>query len=204
VSALLAGYRALPRAGRWLVWAALLLALYFAAIEPAVDRAARLNRTADAAGAALVSYEQGRNAREQQQAAIKRGLRLFGAVDLPADAAERSVAFNRRIAEVLEKQGIKGHSTTTRTAPLNAGGGDGVAPGGQRVERLVKELQFDATPEQLSAVLAQLEQSPEVASVSKVQVKRAPEGQPHSAGPRALRASLTVECLVLARKERAR
>lgn len=208
-----AAYKSLPRAGRWFVWALVCVAAYFGVVEPVIDRASGISARADAAAAALVAYDSGRSTQDREAADIRRGLRQFGPVLLPGEPGERSVAFNRRITEILDKQGVKYPLSTVKTASLGAGPLDKSMPAGQRVERLIRDVQFDATPEQVSAVLAELERSPEVASVSRVQIRRAGEGRGGAggggvggaggAGGRTVRANITVEGLVIARKDRA-
>jgi hypothetical protein len=192
-------YKSLPRAGQWLVWGLVCVAAYFGLVEPVMDQTSSIGSKADAAASALVSYESGRTTQDREAGEISRGLRQFGPVLLPGEAGERSGAFNRRITEILDKQGVKYPTSTTRTAPLTSGPLDKTMPAGQRVERLIRDLQFDATPEQVTAVLAALERSPEVAAVSRVQIRRAAGG----AGSRTVRANITVEGLIIARKDHA-
>jgi hypothetical protein len=114
----------------------------------------------------------------------------------PGDPRERADAFNRRINEVLKSRGVTDHTGTTRTISLATGPvNTALDASGQRVDRFIRELQFEADPETLASVLADLDRSPEVAAISKVQARKAEEG-----GGRLLRATVSVEAWVLARK----
>lgn len=174
-----AWYAALPRAGRWALWGAAVLAGYFLVIEPMVSRAVELHETAARQAALLVALE--RDAASGRMAALVSGARRHGPVDLPGDAERMRVAFNRRVDEVLSQHGVRRHENIWRTAVLTQGPlpraltGDGLTPdpAPRRVERVIREVQFMATPEQVAAVVADLERSREVSAVSRVQMRRA-------------------------------
>lgn len=192
MSALLARLRALPRAAQWGVWAALALVAYFAIVEPTLELRAAWASKADDKSQALVALARG--TREGDE--VELGIRRFGVVKPPGDPRERADAFNRRINEVLKSHEVTDHTGTTRTISLTTGPlNSALDASGQRVDRFIREIQFEAAPETLAAVLADLERSPEVAAVSKVQVRKSEEG-----GGRLLRATVSVEAWVLARK----
>ncbi len=183
-------YRGLPRAGRWGVWAGAGLLGYFAVVEPIMDKTNALNSRADARAQAIAEVRSGGGA-----GAADLGLRRFGHVEPPGDPRERNVAFNRRVLEILETHALKDHASTTRNAPLNAGPLlTALAPSHQKVERHIREVQFEATPETLAAVIADLERTPEVAAVSRVQIRK-PEG-----GGRIVRATIAAEAWSVQKK----
>ncbi len=190
MSGLLETYRSLPRAARWGVAAVGAVLGYFVVVEPVVDTTLSLNARADARAEAI------REVRiEGASESTALGLRMHGQVDLPGDARERAVAFDRRVLAVLESHAVKDHTSTTRTVPLTTGPLlAALAPTNQRVERRIREVQFEASPEALSGVLADLERTPEVAAVSRVQIRKGDDGG------RAIRATVAVETWVLTKK----
>src|SRR5438876_420265 len=70
----------------------------------------------------------------------------------------------------------------------------------ERVERRISEIQFDAAPEVVTEILADLERAPEVSAVSRVEMRRADR----EGASRQLHATIAAETWVVARKGRAR
>ncbi len=187
----------MPRAARWGLLFVALLASYFIVIERLIDQINKLNSKADDRIGALVALTHDPSG---SAADIALGVRKFGEVNLPGDEQTRSVAFNRRVSSILEKHKIKDNSTTRKMTlgqgPLKDAYGDG-----SRIDRLVREVQFEATPEDISAVIAELENAPEVAAVSRVQIRR---GDSRDTAGRILKVTLSAEAWVLSEKGRAR
>ncbi len=184
--------KSLPRAARWGLIALVAFGVYFLVVERVLDRINAAGSKADDRIGALLSLSHD----PSQTSDIDLGIRKFGVVALPGEAAARSVAFNRRVVEVLAKHKIKNSSTSGRTMPMAAGPLKD-AYGEERVERLVQEIQFDATPEDISAVIADLESSPEVAAVSRIQIRR---GSKEDTAARLLKATIGVEAWVLGKR----
>ncbi len=183
-------YRGLPRAGRWGLCALAGLLAYFAVVEPVVDKTSTLNSRAQSRARAIAEVRSGGAA-----AAADLGLRQFGVVEPPGDPRERAVAFDRRVLEVLDRHTVARHTSTTRTVPMTPGPLlTALATTNQKVDRRIREIQFEATPETLAAVIADLERSPEVAAVSRVQIRKSEEGG------RTLRATVSAEAWTLVRK----
>lgn len=196
--------KAWPRAVQWAALAGVILAAYFLVVEPGIDRYLSLSRTANEAQAKLADFSADGAAREQQRQSIDLGLRQFGRVEFPGDERSRSEALARAIEQILSKHDVRERTQTTRRAPLGVGPLDRAVGVDNRVDRLIVELSFDASPEQVAAVLADLEQSPVVACVSRVQIRKAPEGDRSRPAGRTVRATLSVEAWLLARRERTR
>lgn len=188
----MARWAALPRAAKWGIAAILALIAYFGAIEPGLDAMNRWNTRAANKERELAAFARERDQRKGADKAASLGVSRFGLVEPPGDPGERLEAFNRRIAEVLEKEGIRQSATSSGTAqlpprsPLQKDLGD-VA----RVEKITNDIRFDATPEQLARVVAALEQSPEIAGISYLQVQQGGSGP--GSDKRALRVSLKVQ-----------
>jgi hypothetical protein len=197
MSALWERFRALPRSAKWLVLAGLLLLAYFAGVEPAIDAMNRMRARADQREAELAALRTGLP--DGGEAALH--VRRFGPVATPGEPETRPVAFHRLVTEILARHGVKDHRNTTRSVALGQGPlTDVVKTRELKVERLVREVQFEASPEAVAAVVADLEKTPEVAAVSRVQLARSDE---EGAG-RVLRATISAEAWILVRKEAVR
>ena len=190
-------FRSLPRAGRWGACAVALLAAYFIVVEPVIDRINRVNSKADDRAGALVALTHDPSG---SAADIALGVRKFGEVLLPGDEQIRSVAFNRRVTSILEKHKIQDNSTT-RKMPLGQGPLKEDYGDVNRIDRLVREVQFEGTPESIAAVISELESAPEVAAVSRIQIRH---GDQKDTAGRVLKASVTAEAWIVSEKGRSR
>jgi hypothetical protein len=198
MNTLLARYAALPRAARWGIWGGLAIILYFAAVEPIVNEAAALHAKAADMAAKLVSLD--REAQTGQARVVATAAAKFGMPALPGDSDRTTAVFNTKVGGVLKQHGISKYSDLLRMQPMSQGPLTHSVGADDRVERSVAEIQFDATPEVVAAVVADLERTPEVSAVSRVQLGRADK----DGGSRTLRATLAVEAWVITRKVRTR
>lgn len=201
---IIASFRSMPRAGQWLAYLGILCAVFFAIVQPVVDALLSINGRADGALRELARHSAAGQARQQADAAVRAGTAALGVVAFPGDEAQRSEAFNRAINEVLARHHVVGGRISTRRAPLAASPLDAVAGEGRRVDRLIMDLQFDGTPEQVSAVISDLESTPEIAAVSRIHLRREAGGDGGRALARTVRANLSAEAWLLARKDAAR
>lgn len=198
-SPLVARWRTMPRAMRWAVIALVAMGAYFAAVEPALAAMSKWSSRADGKQAQLDKYHSGRAARKEADAAAALGVTRFGLVEAPGDATQRSLAFNRKVAEVLEKNGIQRPTTSSRQVPVSNNSALARQMGNDfRVERLVSDVSFDAEPEQIAKVVAELEKTPEISTVSRVQIRQIAG----DSNGRLVRATLAVEAWQYQKKGR--
>ena len=188
-------YRSLPRAARWMLWALAGLVLYFAVIDPLVGLYASISHRASAEAAMLVGFEQSRQTSDDATASVAAGVSRFGEVAGPGDPDGRPDLFGRKVAEILTVHGIKDQKTTTRSSTLGRGPLLDSLGQGSQVMRYAIEMQFDSTPEQVAAIVADLEKTPEVAAVTKVQIRRLDEDR-----SRTVHATISAETWLLTRK----
>jgi hypothetical protein len=161
---------------RALMWAAIGAAGilgYFIAVEPVLDVRNRLAARADTLAERLAVVRRGAGAAERHAQRVSLGRRQYGEVAMPGDPQQRPIEFNRRIAEALREAGVGAHESRTRPGPMARGPLQGAMGEGVQVESLVTEVEFTATPEQVSRVLATLELCPEVAAINRVDLSRA-------------------------------
>jgi hypothetical protein len=188
----------LPRVAKIALGAGVFAALYFAVVEPAVDAINRDAGRSASSEAALVEYARSGGKLKAAGDTVSRGVREFGEVALPGDAQSRPSEFNSAVDAVLSTHGVEGVTSTSRTAPMGNGPLTRYLGTGQRVDRVMKELSFSATPEAFHAVLADLERTPLVASISRVQVR---QGDDREKADRLLKVSLSLETWTMNRKE---
>lgn len=191
----------LPRAAKWALAALVAFAAYFGLVEPVLDAYNRFSVQADNRAAVLASFEAGGDAVRQADESVSIGSRRFGNVEFPGDAETRPVQFNQAVDEILRKHRITGQTSTTRVAQLGAGPLTLKLGKEFRVERIMKDIQFQAEPERVAAVIADLERTPVIAAVTRVQIRQADS---RDEGERVVRAVVGVEAWVLTRKGQVR
>ena len=175
--------------------AAVFMLVYFIAIEPGLTVYGRLNARATDASAWLKQYATRAAQQTGLASEVAVGRSRYGEVDPPASFEQRTGDMDESIREILEKFTVEHQSITSRYKMLPPNSLSGAVDPGQRVERVFKEIAFDATPEQLAAVLSELEQSPVIVGVSRLDIRR------DRSGRRRVLVTMTVDGWVLARAE---
>lgn len=210
---LIARFAALPRAARWLVLGGVAIAAYFAVVEPVLDATAKLDAAYALKLARLEAAARDHATDSSVESDVKLGVQRYGLVSMPGAPKDRSEAVNRRIAQVLMAHSVRDVTTTVKETPLSGNtlarelgpSGDGGVE--LRVDRLVTELQFEASPEAVAAVVADLERSPEITTVSRVQLRKAAAGGgsgSKSSSSRLVKAVVAAEAWQTVRKGRSR
>lgn len=191
-------WQRLPRVARWGVSAALSIGLYFIGMEPTVDQMAKYTSRADADATVLSQYASGGESLKNAARALSVGVRQFGEVKFPADPEQTALELNRTVDEILRKHGIEGVTTTSRVSSMgNKGPFATKMSTTHNVERVIKQVDFEAMPEPAFAVLADLEKSPLVTTISTVQIRQADARDRRN---RNVVLSLTIEAWQLAKK----
>ncbi len=115
-----------------------------------------------------------------------------GPVVKPTTEAHANKALTQSVNEILKLHSVSNDDfKIRRPAPLPTGTLQKIVHGrNQRVERLTGELRFDASPEHTLAIIAELESSEDIESVSHVRLSKLP-------GTRKLSVRLTVEAWIL-------
>jgi hypothetical protein len=191
-------FSALPRAAKWALTGLVVVALYFLVIERMMDLINVINGKADISANTLSKFAASSEPQKHALETLKLGFRTFGDVDFPADQAARTGAFNSTVDRILKEQRVSNAKSRTKNAPLGQGPLANKLGSDQRVERVVRDIEFDATPEAITQVIADLERSPVVATVSKVQIRSVDTKDKSS---RQLHAALTAEAWVLGLKK---
>ncbi len=115
-----------------------------------------------------------------------------GPVVKPTTEADANKALTQSVNEILKLHSVSNDDFKIRPpARLPTGTLEKIVQGrNQRVERLTGELRFDASPEHTLAILAGLESSEDIESVSHVRLNKLP-------GTRKLNVQLRVEAWIL-------
>jgi len=184
-------YGRLPRWGRWLTWAGAGLAAYFVAIEPAIEVAAAAHAQADAARARILALADEAARAQADAQAVALGSRVHGPIAEPKPRPRAAGALSRAIDDALRDAGVRDARTQTIEQPMPEGPVTRAFGGRDALVRLESTIQFEAPPEAFSAVLAALEDSPDIAGVSRLTVRRAGDGS------RRVSVSITVEVWAL-------
>ncbi len=191
-------YNALPRIGKWGVWAALVIVLFFGLFEP-IDSyqksIASREETIETALKEQHDHFETEGAKAQELAALQSA---FGSPLMPSPGGLKPEAFSRVVNSILESHNITDRTVSERRVRLNGDLGATLAVG--NIDRLILEVTFDAQPETVIAVLADLERSPEVAAVSRVRFDKAGvrAGTANAEEDHLVRATITPEAWVVA------
>lgn len=189
-------YRALPRAGKWLVVAGVALVGYFAIVEPLLAWSARVRGEADALQARLEARAQTSERVGGSAGELAQAISTYGTPALPRPG-DPVPALERAISSALSAHGVSPRRREPRTpAPLLASDNQPARIGSSdRVSRVGVEVTLECTTEQLAKVLHDLEAAPQVASISRLSVRKASDGR---SGDQKLAVTMTIEAWSLA------
>jgi len=184
---LLDRYRALPRSGHWLLWGACGLILYFPLVDAPLGLWRDLTDRADARQAQLTAFAKGSSASLGDDLTL--GSTRHGDLDPPAPRAQVIDRLERAISTIFEHRSVPKYALTSRTMPLP----DPAIAGAEApaLERLIREITFEAPPSRAMEILADLERDPAIVRVPFVQFQGLED-------QRVLRARITVEAWAIA------
>lgn len=177
---LLARYRALPRAGKWSVWAAGGLVLYFGVVETALAFSARVRAEADALEVSLKSRKAVADRAANTAGELEQNMVALGMPALPRPG-DPVPALDRRITTVLSSHGVTPRRREPRppAAVLTGPGQREVAKVGPTVgvQRVAVDLNLECDTEQLAKILRDLEAAPEVTAISRLSIRKLGDGR---------------------------
>lgn len=204
MNSLLKRYNSLPRAGRWMVWTVGLVVGYFGVVEPILELTAASKASADAL-AAGIAREQALTSQDSEQGRIlENGRRSFGEPYLPEDPANKPESLHKAVDQILQKHSIGDRTKNERHIRI---AGDeatqllGALAATSTIERLILDITFEAAPDVVAAILAELEQAKEVASISRIEIRRLDVGvrgaSAPSSGAKVVKATISPEAWVI-------
>lgn len=197
MSALIQQFSALPRALKWLIYLGLFMVGFFLVIRPALT----FSDTVSAKAANLESALAARNdfnASDAGNGGIITALQGVYGTPLRPGGGLNPEAFRRVVNGILENHNITDSTITERPKMQMSGlsSEQTSALGIASVDRMILEVTFEAHPEDVVAILAELERSPEVASVSRVKIDKSVSRLADD--DRLVRATLTPEAWIAA------
>ena len=126
---------------------------------------------------------------------IKNAVTSFGEVELPRKKSEGAAALTEVVHEILSKHKVKNDEyTRTKTNRMKAGSLPGIVSSGQHVEKVIGDIRFEATQEEVLNVIAEFESSPWIDAISNVRLSKK-DG-------RMIRVDLSVEAWVVSTTQR--
>lgn len=168
---LAARWNALPVRWKWIsaaVAAAIVFIAYTDLVWPIAERwnaeSDRLEKILDRAAGNVA----------QLPPSLEAAVEALGPIQVPRTEAEGSLALAETITAAIGNHPVANFSFDARAGSRlpPAALREIVSSSGQRVERVVGEVGFTATPEQAAAVIAELESSPEIESISRLRMVR--------------------------------
>lgn len=201
MNALLDAYLRMPRAGRWLVLFAVFVGAYLLVIEPVLDATNAARTRADNLESALRRERQLLAPESDTGRMLELGMENFGLPRHPAEPGARPEALQRTVNAVLIKHGVTNATYSERSAAIRSDDAVGVVGLGNRLDRYVLDVSFDAEPSVVVAILSDLERSRDVTAVSRVRIDKSGAGRSRSGqsgAGRDVRASIAVETWIAA------
>lgn len=171
MNAWLTRFRALPRAARWAILAGIAFGAYFLVIEPLLDRTNRFDARADAIEDNLRRAGRLADQDSDEGRLVINGMQAFGRPQPPNAASARPEAVQRVVDQVLESHGVANRTKTERSSTITGDRARALAADG-RLERSIIEVSFEAPQEVVAAIIADLERSPGISSISRVKIDR--------------------------------
>lgn len=181
-------YRELPRAGRWAVAAAIAIALILV-----WDKTSQVAAGWDeATDRLLYQIDEARDSRRRLNELNRAHstIRALGVVQVPGPGDVARDELHDIVNEVLKRHSVTDDSFASRgTVKAGRDALRGVIPPGRDLEKITGELRFDAEADEAVAIIAELERSPEIESLSNVRLTR-------KAGARRMTVDVTVEAWI--------
>lgn len=184
-------FNELPRAAKWALIGTVTIIGFLIYTDYLRNFADRWNSEADAirsqvrqAASTMDQLDSGRSMQD-----LISGL---GVVEKPADEAKANEALTETVNAIIKRHAVSNDDFKIRPpARLPTGTLEKIVRGNnKRVERLTGELRFEASSENMLAIIAELESSPDIESVSHVRLNKL-------AGTRKLSVQLQVEAWIL-------
>ena len=191
-------FNRMPRAMRWLSFFGAFLVLYFGVLEPSLVAANAARDRADRLEIALRRERALLATNSQAGRELERAVKTYGLPYHPTDPALRAEALQRGVNAVLMKHRVEDASYNERSGTISADAATAVVGATSKLDRFVLDVTFEATPEDAIAILADLEQTPEVTAVSRIKMDKALAGRSRDSGG-TVRVTITIESWIAAR-----
>ncbi len=167
----------LPRAAKWGGGFIAFIALYFLAIEPAMKKMDSWNIEADKLAADLRTKTRIRQDTIDGQKLVEQATRVIGRPSLPVKTSDRTTSLDRRLSTIFGAHNVKQRTNTREPTPLasqlqQAEVPQSLVPPDSRLDKIVVELSFETDMATFTDILKEMEQAPEIACVTRVQIRK--------------------------------
>jgi hypothetical protein len=166
-------FRALPRSMRWALMGAAGVALFLvwdSASRPVTES---WQAKADELQADLARVRSSRDLGQELKHRAKMDLVVaFGPVEIPGSEADGKKGLTDAVNEILRDYSISDNSFDLRQSGRLPKGSLSAIARGKRVTRLRGDLRFEAAVEDVTDIIAQLESSPQIESISSVRLNK--------------------------------
>lgn len=106
-------------------------------------------------------------------ASVTSAAELFGPIEPPTGESEGAEALAQAVVEAVKRQNLSNYSFDAQRASTSLAGAPVMIGGSpQRLSKVSGEVQFEASPEQAAKVIADLEASPAIETISAVRLQR--------------------------------
>lgn len=191
-------FRRQPRAAQWALAGGGAIVLLFLYSDYVLATASRWNAEADRREH-LLARAQSINDGTRITKPLEQAIQAIGAVEVPADEAATSAALNQAVIDVVKQFSVSNDRYTPSTPGKLPRGTLGSILNGREARYISGSFEFETTDENAPAIIAALESSPAIESISALRITRAGSG----ASNRRVNVRLTLEAWVIAVAERA-
>ena len=127
---------------------------------------------------------------------VKNAVASFGPVELPREKADGASALTNAVHEILGKHAVEEvEYTRTKTNRMNSTALAGIKTAGEQIEKIIGDIRFEATQEEVLDVISEFESSPWIDAVTNIRLTKK--------GSRSIRVDLSVEAWVVSKSKRA-
>ena len=184
-------FRQLPRAIQWAAYAAAGTALFIGVNDYLWEQAKDWSTKADKIEKQFQSVRDGQKIADQLLL-MRNPLVAHGEIRIPDQAGEGGPALDAAVTAVMNRHSIR--HTYDRRAPVALKGSLATIKDGlDKAQSISAELRFEASPEDTTAVIAELESSADIEAIRNVRITRI-------TGARRLKVQLTLEAWVFSGK----
>lgn len=178
-----------PRAIQWAIWAAIGTIAFLMWDVTIADIAANWSSKADTIEMQIKEV----NSPIVLTSSTRNAVTAFGEVQLPRDKAEGASGLTNAIHEIIASSKVRNDDfKRTKTTRMRSSSMPGIAQSGEQIEQVIGDLHFEARQSEILDVVAALESSPWIDSVSSVRFTRM-DG-------RLIRVNLSLEAWVVSKK----
>ncbi len=178
-----------PRAIQWAIWAAICTFAFLLWDATIADVAAGWAAKSDTIEMQINEV----NKPIVLKSSTKHAISAFGEVQLPREKADGSSGLTNAIHDILASSRVRNDEfTRTKTTRMRSSALPGIAQSGQQIEQVIGDLHFEARQSDILNVIADLESSPWIDSISSVRLTRL-DG-------RLIRVNLSLEAWVISKK----